>query len=112
MDSLSGVSPQAAPLEVVSVAGLISALHRSIGALDVHFVIFHPSLIVSRREIERRALSVKPSSSGGSSGSGIGGAIAGGAASAAVGNLLNKIEGLLRRDEYAVFSAASHESGA
>jgi hypothetical protein len=42
--------------------------------------------------MERRALST--------SGRGIGGAIAGGAASAVVGNLLNQIEGLFRRDEY------------
>ena len=49
--------------------------------------------------LQRRAISVKPSSSSGSSGSGIGAAVAGGAASGAVGNLLNKIESLFRRHE-------------
>jgi hypothetical protein len=45
--------------------------------------------------MERRAVSVKPSSSG----SGIGSAVAGGAAAAVVGNLLGQIEGLFSRDE-------------
>jgi hypothetical protein len=49
---------------------------------------------------QRRALSVEPSDDDDDSGSGITGAVAGGAASAVVGNLLNKIEGLFRRDEY------------
>ena len=58
--------------------------------------------------MERRALSVKPSSSGSSSGRGIGGAVAGGAASAVVGNLLNQIESLFRRDEYVIFIISSY----
>ena len=55
--------------------------------------------------LRRRALSVKPSST---SGSGIGGAVAGGAASAVVGNLLNQVESLFRRDEY-VFVISSYK---
>lgn len=54
--------------------------------------------------LEARAFSLKPSSAPkpASSGSGIGSAVAGGAASAAVGNILTKIESLfgLKRDEY------------
>lgn len=57
--------------------------------------------------LEARAFSLKPSSAPkpASSGSGIGSAVAGGAASAAVGNLLTKLEGLFgfKRDEYVSF---------
>ena len=59
--------------------------------------------------LQSRALSVKPSST---SGSGIGGAVAGGAASAVVGNLLNQIESLFRRDEYVIFAISSNNFGA